>query len=116
MNITPVFNQVLASHNAPPVGPYVFRLENLDEFLKEAYRIVGHVTRLELEGSANHNYHSVHTSRSSTRTSSRYGSATFLPYHRHGESRMRLQTKTRSTSPMRNVTKLTPKRDSRCES
>lgn len=50
MNITPVFNQVLASHNAQPVGPYVFRVENLDEFLKEAYRIVGHVTRLGLEG------------------------------------------------------------------
>ena len=116
MNITPVFNQVLASHNAQPVEPYVFRLENLDEFLKEAYRIVGHVTRHELKGSANNNCDSVHTSRSSTRTSSRYGSATFPPYHRHGESRMRLRTKTQSTSPMRNVTRSTPKRDSRCES
>ena len=48
MNITPVFNQVLASHNAQPVEPYVFRAENLDEFLKEAYRIVGHVTLLKL--------------------------------------------------------------------
>lgn len=49
MNITPVFNQVLAQHNAQPVEPYVFRVENLDEFLKEAYRIVGHVTHLKLE-------------------------------------------------------------------
>lgn len=53
MNITPVFNQVLAQHNARPVEPYVFRVENLDEFLKEAYRIVGHVTHLKLEGDAN---------------------------------------------------------------
>ena len=116
MNITPVFNQVLAGHNAPPVGPYVFRLENLDEFLKEAYRIVGHVTLHKLEGSANSHCNSVHTSRSFTRTSSRYGNATFLSYHRHGESKLRLRTKTQSTSTMRNVTRLTPKRNSRCES
>jgi hypothetical protein len=63
MNITPVFNQVLASHNAQPVEPYVFRVENLDEFLKEAYRIVGHVYVTSLRGGAN-NYHSEHTSRS----------------------------------------------------
>lgn len=54
MNITPIFNQVLASHNAQPVEPYVFRVENLDEFLKEAYRIVGHVTLLKLEVVANY--------------------------------------------------------------
>jgi hypothetical protein len=43
MDITPVFNQVLAKHNGRPVEPHVFRAEDLDEFLKEAYRIVGHV-------------------------------------------------------------------------
>lgn len=43
MDITPVFNQVLTKHNARPVEQYVFRVEDLDEFLKEAYRIVGHV-------------------------------------------------------------------------
>jgi hypothetical protein len=45
MDITPVFNQVLAKHDAKPVEPYIFRVEDLDEFLKEAYRIVGHVAR-----------------------------------------------------------------------
>jgi phosphopantetheine adenylyltransferase len=49
MNITPVLNQVLAKHDAQPVEPYVFRVENLDEFLKEAYRIVRHVACLKLE-------------------------------------------------------------------
>jgi hypothetical protein len=45
MDITPVFNQVLVGHNAQPIEPYVFRVEALDEFVKEAYRIVGHVAR-----------------------------------------------------------------------
>lgn len=45
MDITPIFNEVLAKHDAPPVAPHVFRVEALDEFLKEAYRIVGHVAR-----------------------------------------------------------------------
>lgn len=45
MDITPVFNQVLVKHDAQPIEPYVFRVEDLDEFLKEAYRIVGHVAR-----------------------------------------------------------------------
>lgn len=49
MNITPVLNQVLAKHDAHPIEPYVFRVENLDGFLREAYRIVGHVTCLKLE-------------------------------------------------------------------
>jgi hypothetical protein len=43
MDITPVFNQILVQHDAHPVEPYAFRLDDLDEFLKEAYRIVGHV-------------------------------------------------------------------------
>ena len=46
MDITPILNQALAAHNAQPVQPHVFRKENLDEFLKEAYRIVCHVTFL----------------------------------------------------------------------
>lgn len=45
MDITPVFHEVLVQHDARPVEPYVFRVEDLDEFLKEAYRIVGHVAR-----------------------------------------------------------------------
>jgi hypothetical protein len=53
MDITPVFNQVLAKHDVQPVEPYVFRVEDLDEFVKEAYRIVGHVARRKLEGCHN---------------------------------------------------------------
>jgi hypothetical protein len=49
MDITPIFNQVLVRHDAQPVEPYVFRVEDLDEFVKEAYRIVGHVARRTLE-------------------------------------------------------------------
>jgi hypothetical protein len=43
MDITPIFNQVLVKHHARPVEPYVFRVEALEDFVKEAYRIVGHV-------------------------------------------------------------------------
>lgn len=71
MNITPVFNQVLASHNAQTVQPHVFRVENLDEFLKEAYRIVGHVTRHGHRGlltttTANTHYEASHGSQVDT--------------------------------------------------
>lgn len=45
MDITPAFNELLARHGAAPVEPYVFRAQDLDEFLKEAYRIVGHISR-----------------------------------------------------------------------
>jgi len=48
MDITPVFNEVLAKHGAPPIKPYEFRIEALDDFVKEAYRIVGHVARCDL--------------------------------------------------------------------
>jgi hypothetical protein len=48
MDLTPVFNQILAAHDSRPVEPHVFRLQDLDEFLKEAYRIVGHVAGTEL--------------------------------------------------------------------
>jgi hypothetical protein len=43
MDLTPVFSQILAAHDSRPIQPHVFRLEHLDEFLKEAYRVVGHV-------------------------------------------------------------------------
>ncbi|CAO2652777.1 Nn.00g021880.m01.CDS01 [Neocucurbitaria sp. VM-36] len=46
MDITPLLNQVLARHDTQPVEPYVFRVEDLDEFLKEAYRIRTHITKL----------------------------------------------------------------------
>ncbi|KAF2242917.1 syntaxin [Trematosphaeria pertusa] len=46
MDITPVFNQVLAAHDSRPVEPYTFRLQDLDEFLKEAYRIRAHIAEL----------------------------------------------------------------------
>ena len=49
MDLTPVFNQVLAAHDSRPVEPHVFRIQDLDEFLKEAYRIVGHVARIRLQ-------------------------------------------------------------------
>jgi hypothetical protein len=48
MDITPIFNQVLVKHHARPVEPYVFRVEALEDFVREAYRIVGHVARREL--------------------------------------------------------------------
>jgi delta 1-pyrroline-5-carboxylate dehydrogenase len=122
MDITPVFNQVLASRNAQLVEPYVFRVENLDEFLKEAYRIVGHVCVASLRGDAN-NYDSEHISQSSTQISSRYGKATFPLHRRLEESNLpaqtmppRPQTKTRSTSPTRNATRSTHRQSSRCES
>ncbi|KAI8938380.1 hypothetical protein NX059_004276 [Plenodomus lindquistii] len=46
MDITPVFNQVLIAREAPPIEPRVFRVEGLDEFLKEAYRIRTHIVKL----------------------------------------------------------------------
>ncbi|KAL6710900.1 hypothetical protein ACN47E_006775 [Coniothyrium glycines] len=49
MDITPVFNQVLAKHDAPPVKAYILRTEALDEFLQEAYRIRTHITKLHAD-------------------------------------------------------------------
>ncbi|OAL47755.1 hypothetical protein IQ07DRAFT_589282 [Pyrenochaeta sp. DS3sAY3a] len=46
MDITPAFNELLARHGAAPVEPHVFRTQDLDEFLKEAYRIRTHITKL----------------------------------------------------------------------
>jgi hypothetical protein len=39
-DITAVFNTALQAHNAPPVTPHRYSLDQLDEFLKEAYSIV----------------------------------------------------------------------------
>lgn len=66
MDITPVFNQVLATHDGRPVQPYTFRVEDLDEFLKEAYRIVGHVA--PNNGASSANCDSDHTSQNFTTT------------------------------------------------
>jgi len=39
-DITPVFNDALRAHNAPPVSSHRYSVDRLDEFLKEAYSIV----------------------------------------------------------------------------
>lgn len=41
-DLTPVFNELLKSYNAPPTADASLTLQNLDSFLKEAYRIVCH--------------------------------------------------------------------------
>ncbi|KAF2113392.1 snare-complex protein syntaxin-18 N-terminus-domain-containing protein [Lophiotrema nucula] len=46
MDVTPVFNEILTAHDSRPVEPHVFRLQDLDEFLKEAYRIRSHLVEL----------------------------------------------------------------------
>ncbi|KAF2731666.1 hypothetical protein EJ04DRAFT_442587 [Polyplosphaeria fusca] len=46
MDISPVFNEILAAHDSRLVEPHVFRLQDLDEFLKEAYRIRTHLEEL----------------------------------------------------------------------
>lgn len=105
MDLIPVFNEALRSHNADPVEPYIFRLQDLEEFLKEAYRIVGHVaystTSIQTNQAA-----SVRILQNSIPTSVQYDSLIFqLPIHRGGKSlrepallpHYRPQTKTRST-------------------
>jgi hypothetical protein len=88
MDITPIFNQVLLQHNARPVEPYVFRVADLDEFVKEAYRIVGHVARRELV-TCIANCTSEPTLPSCTTISSRYGKAIYLLHTRPAESNTR---------------------------
>ena len=39
-DLTPIFNELLKSHNARPTADPSLTLQNIDEFLKEAYRIV----------------------------------------------------------------------------
>jgi hypothetical protein len=43
MDLTSDLNLILKSHDFPTVKRREFRVNDLDEFLKEAYRIVGHV-------------------------------------------------------------------------
>lgn len=38
-DLTPVLNELLKSHDAPPTAKPSLTLQNIDEFLKEAYRI-----------------------------------------------------------------------------
>ncbi|KAM0326797.1 hypothetical protein ACHAQA_006672 [Verticillium albo-atrum] len=47
-DITPVFNELLAKHKAPSTRNK-FSLEDIDGFLKEAYRINSHITTLHNE-------------------------------------------------------------------
>ncbi|KAF2201546.1 hypothetical protein GQ43DRAFT_463085 [Delitschia confertaspora ATCC 74209] len=46
MDLSPVFNEVLRKHDACPVEKPAFRVQDLDEFLKEAYRIRTHIADL----------------------------------------------------------------------
>ena len=106
MDLIPVFNEALRSHNADPVEPYIFRVQDLEEFLKEAYRIVGHVVYSTTSTLQTNQAASVRILQSSIPTSVQYDSLTFqLPIHRGGNSlrepalppHYRPQTKTRST-------------------
>ncbi|TVY16898.1 Syntaxin ufe1 [Lachnellula arida] len=45
-DLTPIFNELLKSHNAPPTADPSLTLQNIDEFLKEAYRINAHIASL----------------------------------------------------------------------
>jgi hypothetical protein len=42
-DLTPILNELLKSHDAPPTIDPSLALQNIDEFLKEAYRIVSPV-------------------------------------------------------------------------
>ncbi|KAF2019298.1 syntaxin [Aaosphaeria arxii CBS 175.79] len=46
MDLTPILNKALASHNSRIVEPHVFRVQDLDEFLKEAYQIRARIVEL----------------------------------------------------------------------
>jgi hypothetical protein len=52
-NLTPRFNELLEGRSASPAGSYKFSIDEVDEFLKEAYRIVGSVRRLITSFEAN---------------------------------------------------------------
>ena len=106
MDLIPVFNEVLRSHNANPVEPYIFQLQDLEEFLKEAYRIVGHVAYFTTSILRTNQAASVRTLQSSIPISVQYDSLIFrLPIRRGGNSlreptlpaHYRPQTKTRRT-------------------
>jgi syntaxin 18 len=42
-DLTPTLNELLKSHDAPPTRDPSLTLRNIDEFLKEAYRIVSYI-------------------------------------------------------------------------
>ncbi|KAK8223836.1 snare protein syntaxin-like protein 18/UFE1 [Phyllosticta capitalensis] len=46
MDLSPIFNEALRRHDAPPIKPRVFEVDALDDFLKEAYRINRHISEL----------------------------------------------------------------------
>ncbi|KAF1982611.1 hypothetical protein K402DRAFT_339982 [Aulographum hederae CBS 113979] len=46
MDLTPTFSDLLVSHNGTALRRFVFQIEDLNEFLKEAYRINAHITEL----------------------------------------------------------------------
>jgi syntaxin 18 len=46
MNIISQFNDCLATAGSPPIQPFVFNLQAINEFLQEAYRIHSHISEL----------------------------------------------------------------------
>ncbi|KAK7518327.1 snare protein syntaxin-like protein 18/UFE1 [Phyllosticta citriasiana] len=46
MDLSPIFNEALRRHDVQPLKRHGFELENLDDFLKEAYRINRHISEL----------------------------------------------------------------------
>jgi hypothetical protein len=122
MDVTPIFNEVLRRHDGRPVEPYVFRVEDLEEFVKEAYRIVGHVARNMLNDHRT-DWGSEHIYRSYTPTSNRYGRAIFLMQTRLAENNLhaqvvlqRRQKKTPNTSPTPSAPKSMHRQSSHYES
>ncbi|EPE27867.1 t-snare protein [Glarea lozoyensis ATCC 20868] len=47
-DLTPLLNELLKSHDAPPTAKPSLTLQNIDEFLKEAYRINSHIASLNV--------------------------------------------------------------------
>ncbi|KKY21780.1 putative snare protein syntaxin 18 ufe1 [Diplodia seriata] len=46
MDLSPVFNESLRQHNKPPIERRAFDLDNVEAFMKEAYRINKHISEL----------------------------------------------------------------------
>lgn len=46
-DLTPNLNELLRSHDARPTVDPSLSLKNIDEFLKEAYRIVSSIHRIQ---------------------------------------------------------------------
>jgi syntaxin 18 len=58
-DLTPLLNELLRSHDAPPTAKPSLTLQNIDEFLKEAYRIVCDI-KWSLYFKANSNWQNSH--------------------------------------------------------